>query len=66
MSGTTTATTPTPAIFTPGHPYSVGDIVLADVTTRPKWWQFWKQPVREQQRFVVTATGGTGNPTEIT
>lgn len=54
------------AIFTPSHPYNVGDIVLAEVTIRPKWWQFWKQPVRERQRFVVTATGAAGNPTEIT
>lgn len=53
-------------ISAPGHPYNTGDIVLADVMIRPKWWQFWKQPVRERQRFVVTATSATGNPTEIT
>lgn len=53
------------ATWTPYEPYKLGDVVTMNVVTRPKWWQFWKQPVTEKQQWVVGALGTSDDGVSI-
>lgn len=41
-------------------PYQGDNLISLEVTTHPKWWQFWKKPETKHVLYKVTSTNTSG------